>query len=266
MTGRSVGATVPGMGQRLENARSLYLEAIRDGDYAAAIEAYAGDRYVQHSTPVEDGKEGFTRFFAAFVERNPVRDIEIVRSFEDGPYVFLHVVQRLNHSEFVYVTADIFDTDDDARLVEHWDVVAEMGGPNRSGRTAVDGPTEPRDLDRTEESKRLVTRYVHEVLVAGQHDRIADLVAPGLARHGPDATDGADSLREDLAVAGVRYHEVHRVIGCGDLVAVLAESEVRGVRYAVIDLFRVEDGRVAEHWEVAEPITPEETWVNSGKF
>ncbi len=254
------------MGRRLENARALYLEAIRDGDYVAAIEAYAGDRYVQHSTPVRDGKEGFKEFFAGFVERNPVRDIEIVRSFEDGPYVFLHVVQRLNHGEFVYVTADIFDTDDDARLIEHWDVIAEMGGPNRSGRTPVDGPVEPRDLDRTEENRALVTRFVHEVLVAGDHERIADLVAPDVARHGAGAADGAEALRQHLVEAGVRCHEVHRVVGCGDLAAVLAEHEVRGERHAVIDLFRVEGGRVAEHWEVAEPITPEETWVNAGKF
>jgi predicted SnoaL-like aldol condensation-catalyzing enzyme len=39
-----------------------------------------------------------------------------------------------------------------------------------------------------------------------------------------------------------------------------------GVDTAVIDLFRVADGRIVEHWDVMEEITPEETWVHSGKF
>ena len=43
------------MGRRLDNARALYLEGIRDGDYVEAIDRYAGDRYIQHSTPVRDG-------------------------------------------------------------------------------------------------------------------------------------------------------------------------------------------------------------------
>ena len=100
--------------------------AIRDGNYEQAIEAYAGQRYTQHSTPVKDGKEGFIEFFADFVQRKPIRDIEIVRCFEDGPYVFLHVLQTLNNGEFRYVTADIFDTDDDAKLIEHWDIITEF--------------------------------------------------------------------------------------------------------------------------------------------
>ena len=49
------------MGARLDNAKALYLEAIRDGDYAEAIAKYSGSRYTQHSTPVRDGVE-LTRF------------------------------------------------------------------------------------------------------------------------------------------------------------------------------------------------------------
>jgi predicted SnoaL-like aldol condensation-catalyzing enzyme len=31
-------------------------------------------------------------------------------------------------------------------------------------------------------------------------------------------------------------------------------------------LLRLEDGKIVEHWDNAEPIEPEEEWVNSGKF
>ena len=36
------------MGQRLDNAKSLYLEAIRDGRVSEAINKYSGHRYTQH--------------------------------------------------------------------------------------------------------------------------------------------------------------------------------------------------------------------------
>lgn len=254
------------MGQRLENARSLYLQAIRDGDYAEAITALSGDRYTQHSTPVRDGRAGFIDFFADFVERNPVRDIEIVRGFEDGRYVFLHVVQDLNDGEFRYVTADIFDTDDDAKLIEHWDIIDELDGVGAGGRSQVDGSTEPTDLERTDANKDVVVRFVDEILIPGHHERLADVVASDVAQHSRGVGDGIDAWQAFAADASLRYVGRHKVVGSGDFVAVLAESERYGIRHAVIDLYRVADGLIVEHWDVVEEITPKDTWVNSGKF
>ncbi len=257
------------MGQRLDNARSLYLEAIRDGDYERAINTYAGERYTQHSTPVADGKAGFIEFFADFAERNPIRDIEILRSFEDGPYVFLHVLQTLNNGEFRYVTADIFDTDENAKLIEHWDIIAEVTEPNSSGHSQLDGPSEPTDLDNTPENKTFVENYLRDVLSAGRHLEIGDFVSSNrFVEHRSGAEDGIDHLTRRLSDPDrpVVYSEIHRVVGSGDLVASLAKVEHSGTSHAVIDLFRVEGGKIVEHWDVSEEITPKETWVNSGKF
>jgi len=254
------------MGQRLDNAHAIYLEGIRDGNYVEAINKYSAPPYTQHSTPVKDGRDGFIEFFADFIERNPIRDIKIIRSFEDGQYVFLQALQDLNNGEFQYVTADIFDTDDDAKLIEHWDMIAEVRGRNPSGRTQIDGPTKVADLDKTEENKRLVTSFVSEVLQAGDFDRMAEFVGDEYAQHSPDVADGVPAFQAYAGGAGLRYVEVHNVIGSGNFVAVLAEAESRGTRHAVIDLFRVENDKLVEHWDVTEEITPEGTWVNTGKF
>ena len=254
------------MGQRTDNARALYSEAIGEGNYVEVITRYAGARYTQHSTPVKDGKEGFIEFFADFTERNPIRDIEIVRAFEDGPFVFLHVVQTLNGGEFRYVTADIFDTDDEAKLIEHWDIIEEIRGTTAGGRSQVEGPTEISDLDQTEANKQLITRFVNEVLVAGDHDRLSEFVDEDVAQHNADIADGIAALRAYAAESAMRYIDLHKIVGSGNFVAVLAESEFNGMRHAVIDLFRVEASKIIEHWDVIEEITPEDTWVNSGKF
>ena len=262
------------MGTRVNNATALYLEAIRDGNYVDAINAYAGDRYTQHSTPVKDGKAGFIEFFAGFTERNPVRDIEIIRAFEDGQYVFLHVLQDLNNGEFQYVTADIFDTDDDAKLIEHWDIIAEVQPVTASGRTQLDGPTvasDIEDLDKTEENKHLVARFINEVLIPADYSDLSQFMTVDLTQHNPDIADGIDAFRTAATDASLRYVELHNVIGSGNFVASLAETETRApgsqtTHHAVIDLFRLENGQIVEHWDVMETITPQETWVNSGKF
>lgn len=39
---------------------------------------------------------------------------------EDENFVFLHVHQFLNDGEAQWITADIFKSDDEGRIIEHW--------------------------------------------------------------------------------------------------------------------------------------------------
>jgi predicted SnoaL-like aldol condensation-catalyzing enzyme len=260
------------LGQRLDNATNLYLEAIRDGDYEQAINTYAGQRYTQHSTPVKDGKAGFVEFFADFLERNPIRDIEILRGFEDGPYVFLHVLQTLNNGEFRYVTADIFDTGEDGKLIEHWDIIAEVTSDTSSDHTQIDGPTEPTDLNKTAQNKSHVRSYLTEVLGEGRYEKIGDYISRATyVEHSVGVEDEVDNViarLRGLAAAGVPlvYNRIHRIVGSGSFVAALSEASHGETGIAIIDLYRVEDGLIVEHWDVTEEITPPDTWVNTGKF
>lgn len=117
------------MGVRTGNARNLYLKGILGGRPREAVEKYTGDRYTQHSTGVRDGREGFIEFFDDFLARHPDRDIRIVRAFEDGNSVFVHAHQLLDGGATQWFTADLFDTDDDGRIVKHWDVMEPIPTP-----------------------------------------------------------------------------------------------------------------------------------------
>lgn len=50
------------MSQQVKNAHNLYIHAIQDGRVAEAQAQSVGDTYIQHSTGVPDGKEGFAAF------------------------------------------------------------------------------------------------------------------------------------------------------------------------------------------------------------
>ncbi len=256
------------MSQKLANATALYLEGIRDGNVRAAVEAYTGDRYTQHSTGVRDGVEGFVEFFEPFVGHNPARDIQVVRSIVDGGFVFVHVYQDINNGEAKWVTTDLFDTDDNDKIVEHWDVIAAFSDePSVNGHTQVDGPTEIVDEDKTEQNKALVAAFVDDVLINHRAERIIDYVsADRYIQHNPLVLDGIEAFQEFMAGPGeeMAYRNVFKIIGQGDLVMIY--SHVLFVQeLAVFDLLRIEDGMIVEHWDNMEPI-PEGPQPNSGKF
>ena len=258
------------MGRKIDNAVGLYMEGIRDGNPREAVSKYTGDRYTQHSTGVADGADGFVEFFEEFIARNPVRDIEIVRTLEDGQYLFVHAYQSLNHGAAEWVTLDFFDTDENDRIVEHWDVIAEYSGSNPSGHTSVDGPTEVTDLDKTEENKKLVRAFLEDVMMPGGDPHRIDryISSDQYIQHNRDVADGLEHFKP-LALDPNRplnYDEIVLVVGQGNFVATLCRADWEGTPYAQADLFRVEDGMIVEHWDAAEPIGPEEEWANSGKF
>jgi predicted SnoaL-like aldol condensation-catalyzing enzyme/anti-anti-sigma regulatory factor len=257
-----------GSGDRRDNALGLYLRAIRDGHPHAAASAYTGAHLTQHSSGVRDGAAGFVEFFEPFIARNPIRYVRIVRSIEDGRHVFLHVFQSLNNGESEWVTTDFFDTDADDRVIEHWGVVAPYSGHTKSGRTAIDGPTEISDLDHTGENKTIVRKMIKKVLMAGGKPSHVDrYVSDSYIRHNSELADGVSSFH-DLAAAGdaLVYDEIVLLIGEGDFVASLCRVRKGDMTYAQTDLFRLKQGLIVEHWANSEVVPPEEQWVNSGPF
>ena len=258
------------MGQKLENATNLYMHGIRDGNAREAVTKYTGDHYTQHSTGVADGIEGFVAFFEPFIERNPQRDIRVMRSIEDGQYVFLHVYQNINNGEAKWVTTDFFDTDENDKIIEHWDVIAAFRGPNPSGRTQVDGPSEITDLDKTETNKAVVREMITQVLMpGGDPSRIDEFISDQqYIQHNPDVADGLEHFRP-LAMAedrSLNYHEIVLLVGQGNFVATLCRTTFEDQEYAQVDIFRLENGKIVEHWDNVEPVPPKEEWANSGKF
>ena len=257
------------MSKKLENAKNLYLHGIQDGHAREAVTQYTGNRYTQHSTGVKDGIEGFVEFFEPFIERNPKRDIQIVRALEDGQFVFVHAYQSLNDGESQWVTTDFFDTDENDKIIEHWDVITEYAAQTPSGHTSVDGPTEVTDLDKTEANKQLVRHLIRDVLIGEKPENIDTYISSQkYIQHNANVPDGLEHFKP-LALAAKRsliYDEIVLLVGQGNFVASLCKASWEGAPYAQVDLFRIEDGLVVEHWDAAEPVPPQEESANSGKF
>lgn len=255
------------MANALDNVRRIYLEGIAGGNAREAVYKYTGHRYTQHSTGVGDGAEGFLAFFEPFVARNPEREIEIVRILEDGPWVFCNAYQSLNGGAAQWVTMDLFYTDADGLILEHWDTIARYEERTKSGSDMVRGATKIDLSAHTEANKSLVLEFTKEVLQEGRHDKIGQFVADGVIQHAPAIGAGREGLTEWLTSkeAG-QYEMLFKLIGQGDFVITYGKRYALDKDIAVFNVYRVAGGKIAECWMNEEQISPRGEWGNSGKF
>ena len=157
--------------------------------------------------------------------------------------------------------------------MEHWDNLIELKPANPSGRSQTDGATDAKDLGKTEANKALVADFVSTILQKGEMDKIGNFIeGDNYLQHNPDVADGLSGLGkalEAMAKQGIYmvYNKVHKVLGQGDFVLTISEGTLGGTPVSYYDLFRVDNGKIVEHWDVVENILPESERKNTnGKF
>ena len=251
--------------QRKNLIRKL-LKGIETGD-PASVAVVNESKYIQHNPQTHEGSEGLAALFARLSKTNP--RVNIVRAFADGDFVFAHTEYDFSTRRIGF---EVFRFEAD-QAVEHWDNIQARRGPNQSGRSMVDGPTDPTDLDRTDENRRLVRSLVEDVLIGRRLDLLPRYVdAEHLAQHNPNLTDGVAALRVALEAARdgapvIHYQHVHRILAEGSFVLTVCEGALAGVHSAFYDLFRLADAKVVEHWDTIEAVAPRSEWKNdNGKF
>lgn len=225
------------------------------------------DKYIQHNLGVADGLEGFGALLQALPPNSA--KVNTVRAFQDGDFVFTHTEYNFFGPKIGF---DIFRFED-GKIVEHWDNLQETAEPNPSGHTMIDGDKELKDLDKTEANKTLVRTFVEDILINGKMEKLAGYYDnDNYIQHNPmipDKVSGLGAVLGELAKQGIflKYDKIHKVLGQGNFVLVVSEGHFGKDHNAFYDLFRVEDGKIAEHWDVIEKMTPKENWKNNnGKF
>ena len=195
--------------------------------------------------------------------------LKTVRVFEDGDFVFAHTEYDLFGPKIGFDVFRFGRRQDRGALGQ----LATPKGPNPSKHTMIDGPTDVKDVDKTEANKKLVQNFVEDILVNGKTEKLAGYFdGDNYLQHNPLIGDGLTGLSKSLeamAKAGVtmKYEKVHRVLGEGNFVLIASEGRLGGKHTAFYDLFRVENGKVAEHWDTIETIPPKDQWKNNnGKF
>ena len=252
-----------------EKALAL-INTFATGDTEKAQELLA-EGYIQHNLAYGTGRDAFVGS-VAYLASAPVKTtVNNIRAFEDGDKVFLQTVYNFAGAG-EQVAFDVFRFDADGKIAEHWDNLTAKAAPNPSGHTQIDGTLEKKNVDR-EEIRRIVAGFVGDVLRGENPDKLTSYFdGDNYIQHNTGIADGLSGLGaalEALAKQGIQmiYNKTHYVLADGDYALAISEGTFGGVNTTYYDLFRTQNGKIAEHWDVMETLAEKDTWQNNnGKF
>ncbi|WP_431020375.1 nuclear transport factor 2 family protein [Burkholderia cepacia] len=122
------------------------------------------------------------------------------------------------------------------------------------------GPTDARTDAQQEANRRTVLAFYEKGLNEKDADGALAYVGDRYVQHNPNAADGRDGFRQFVAFLRDKYprshSEIKRSFVDGDYVILhvhaVREPGMRGS--AIMDIFRLENGKIVEHWDVNQPV------------
>ncbi len=127
------------------------------------------------------------------------------------------------------------------------------------------------DQAQMEQNKKAVVEFYDLAINQKNFEAAAKFLGPRYTQHNPRATDGPEGLKAFLAFLRDKFPNYHsdikRVFAEGDYVILhvhnVPTSGSRG--NAIIDIFKLEDGKIVEHWDVRQEI-PEQSANSNTMF
>lgn len=232
------------------------LMGIQTGD-PGAVWAVNETMYKQHNPLTLDQGVGLAELFARLSKMNP--KVSIVRILHDGDFVCCHTKYSFSR---VSVGFEVFRYEED-KIVEHWDNLQPMEGDKvELVDGMLEGTTEISDLQLTDANRSLVKEMIDNVFIGKQHELMSNYIAnDNFIDHNILISLPDKAFRNN-------FTKTHKLIAEGNFVLVGNEGyDADGVHSSFFDLFRLEAGKVVEHWDTTEAVPPESEWKNqNGKF
>jgi predicted SnoaL-like aldol condensation-catalyzing enzyme len=122
-----------------------------------------------------------------------------------------------------------------------------------------------------EANKKTVIAFYEAGLNQKDFAKAAQYFGPRYIQHNPNAGDGPEGFKRFVEFLREKFPQSHseikQVFADGDYVILhvhaVREPGTRG--NAIVDIFRLENGKIVEHWDVVQPI-PEHTANANGMF
>jgi predicted SnoaL-like aldol condensation-catalyzing enzyme len=124
--------------------------------------------------------------------------------------------------------------------------------------------------EQLEANKRIALEW-HELALRQPEEAVAKYIGPNYRQHNPGSADGRESLIQTMKWFTQNFPELRmetkRIIAEGDLVVIHSHLILKpGDRgSAVVEIFRLENGEIVEHWDVAQEV-PETSANNNTMF
>jgi len=132
-------------------------------------------------------------------------------------------------------------------------------------------PFDPAKAADLAANKKNVVEFYEKAINQKDFDAASKYLGPRYIQHNPAAADGPEGLKAFLQFLRDKFpnskSEIKRVFAEGDFVILhvhaVREPGTRG--RAIVDIFRLEEGRIVEHWDVAQDV-PDKAANSNGMF
>lgn len=122
-----------------------------------------------------------------------------------------------------------------------------------------------------ERNKQTVAAFYQAAIIDKDFASASRLVGPRYIQHNPLVADGIEGLEDFIDYLKATFPkldaDIKRIFAEGDYVI----GHVHGVRVpgqpgsAIVDIFRLEHGKIVEHWDVMQPV-PDDAANENGMF
>jgi len=109
-----------------------------------------------------------------------------------------------------------------------------------------------------ESNKKMVTEFYQDLFGNKNPDAINKYIGDKYIQHNPGLTDGKEALLQAVKVwfkdAPKEKVDFQHVAADGNLVWLHVRSKSGPKTRAIVDIFRIENGKIVEHWDVIQEI------------
>jgi len=219
---------------------------------AELIPEFVREDYIQHNPTVKQGSAGITEMIN-YLKTLPPPPVgaksPIIRAIQEGDLVTTHLDIVFMGKRMVVI--DLFKLKD-GMLAEHWDVIQDMPDQTGMAITATNGRNEIDKDASAVNSKAIVDQFYKAIM--NKYSEMHSLIDKAYIEHDPGIINSGKDLVSHLNADPGRAIKIYRIIAEGDFVAVQSEFKRGDKSFALYEIFRVAQNKIAEHWSVEQAI------------
>ena len=243
----------------IEVVTRFYDEVFNAHD-VSKLDEFMRDDYMQHNATVADGKQGFIEFTDFFFTLEPKMEIlKVFANDNDEVAVFFKCTCEANG--MVNKVVDIYRLQD-GLLAEHWDIVEHDVGAveTANGRdlfTTEASNTPTPDIASQNANIDKVVAFNNDVFTAHDVSKLDEFMRDDYMQHNATVADGKQGFIEftDFFFTLEPEMQIYKCLANEDgevLVFFKCICNANGMINKVADIYRLQDGLLAEHWDCVE--------------
>ena len=255
-------------GDRSRTALNAAFKAMAAKDFDAFM-AVAADPYIQHSPDLADGWEPV---WELFLNRSSDFSTRQMQWMGKGGFLdngdFLVMFREVNRGDGTPPSkiVDLMRFDENGKYAEHWDIRQPLADETASGRSEteaasvfIDNPvTYSEEIE--EANKNIAADFLNLAFNEGNlNGALDEYVDENYIQHNPLIADGIDPVKQAFESGSIPSlcYDIQHIVAQNDLVVVYSKVTSADSILAVVDILRIRDGKLVEHWDVVQPVPPD---------